>query len=111
VSTVEYRQLLDWWTAELTPLPPPLRLPADLGRAGRPAAQAGPAAHDGVVRFDWGADLAGELTQFVWTQHTRRLDVLLAAYVAVLGYQVWTVHAERVFDARVARFLAVSRDA
>jgi hypothetical protein len=36
---------------------------------------------------------------------------LLAGYVAGLGWQLWKVHEERVFDARVRRFLAVSRAA
>jgi hypothetical protein len=36
---------------------------------------------------------------------------LLAAYVAVLGLQLRKVHADRVFNARVRRFLAVSRAA
>jgi hypothetical protein len=36
---------------------------------------------------------------------------LLAAYLAVLGYQIRKVRADRVFDARVERFLAVSRAA
>jgi hypothetical protein len=34
---------------------------------------------------------------------------LLAAYLAVLGWQLRRVWADRVFDARVARFFAVSR--
>ena len=34
---------------------------------------------------------------------------LLVAYLAVLGRQLWRLRADRVFDARVARFLAVSR--
>lgn len=36
---------------------------------------------------------------------------LLAAYLAVLGRQLWRLRADRVFDARVARFLALSRAA
>jgi hypothetical protein len=36
---------------------------------------------------------------------------LLGAYVAVLGHQLRKLHGERVFDARVQKFLAVSRAA
>ncbi|MBN9523737.1 hypothetical protein J0H58_35365 [bacterium] len=36
---------------------------------------------------------------------------LLVGYLAVLGRQLWSIHADRVFDARIARFLALSRQA
>ncbi|PJE01469.1 MAG: hypothetical protein CK429_35395 [Mycobacterium sp.] len=36
---------------------------------------------------------------------------LLVAYLAMLGHQLLKVHADRVFDARVARLLGVSRAA
>jgi len=36
---------------------------------------------------------------------------LLVAYLATLGHQLMKVHADRVFDARVARFFAASRTA
>ncbi len=36
---------------------------------------------------------------------------LLAGYLAVLGRQLWSIHADHVFDARIARFLALSRQA
>ena len=36
---------------------------------------------------------------------------LLAVYAAVLGRQLWQLHAERVFEARIGRFLAISRAA
>ena len=72
------RRLLDWWTAELTPLPPPMSLPADHDGAGRPA---GPA---GLVPFDWGTELADRLATYCRTRSANPAAVLLAAVQAVL---------------------------
>ncbi len=72
------RRLLDWWTAHLTPLPPPVPLPVDHDGATRPA---GPA---GLVPFDWGTALADQLATYCRTRSATPAAVLLAAVQAVL---------------------------
>ncbi|TCB96886.1 amino acid adenylation domain-containing protein [Micromonospora zingiberis] len=72
------RRLLDWWTRELTPLPPSVPLPTDHDGAARPA---GPA---GLLSFDWGTALADRLATYCRTRPANPAAVLLAAVQAVL---------------------------
>lgn len=65
----------DWWASALTP--PPLVLPVD--RSARPNAHG-----SGLLRFDWGADVAGLLADLHQEEETTPLVVLLAAFQALL---------------------------
>ncbi|MFI1890353.1 AMP-binding protein [Streptomyces jumonjinensis] len=73
-----HRELLDWWTAHLTPLPEPLALPA------APPRSAVAPDRGGVVRFDWGRDTAARLAALCRAERTTPYIVLLAAYQTLL---------------------------
>jgi amino acid adenylation domain-containing protein len=77
-TTPAYRRLLDWWTATLTPLPPPPALPTDRDRS------AVPATHGGVLRFDWGETTAARLAALCASEGAAPLAVVLAAFQALL---------------------------
>jgi amino acid adenylation domain-containing protein len=74
-----FRHLLEWWTAELSPPPPLLALPADRGPG------AGPAPGADVLGFDWGGQLATPLRALVGQEGTTAQVVLLAALQVLLS--------------------------
>jgi (S)-beta-tyrosine adenylation enzyme len=77
-ATPAHREQLDWWISALTPLPPPLTLPTDRVRPS------GPSSGGGVLRFDWGADLAGAVHERSAAAGTTPSVVLLAGFQALL---------------------------
>ncbi|AXB47410.1 non-ribosomal peptide synthetase [Amycolatopsis albispora] len=77
-SSDEHARVLDWWRSELTPPAPPLTLPLHRDRP------AGPSTAGGVVRFNWGAELAGTLGQFAREQGVDPAAVLLTAFTCLL---------------------------
>ncbi|GAT67109.1 AMP-dependent synthetase [Planomonospora sphaerica] len=76
IRTPAFRELLDWWTRTLTPLPPPAALPVDRGRPGAP--------RGGAVRFDWGTEAAAQVAELARAAGTAPSTVLLAALHCLL---------------------------
>ncbi|QFU93303.1 AMP-binding protein [Amycolatopsis sp. YIM 10] len=77
-GSAEHKRMLDWWRDELTPAPPALALPLHRDRP------AGPSVDGGVVRFNWGAELAATLGQFAREQGVDPAAVLLTAFTCLL---------------------------
>ncbi|WP_198166952.1 non-ribosomal peptide synthetase [Microbispora sp. ATCC PTA-5024] len=71
-------ELLEWWTAALTPPPASPALPADRPRPAEPCFRGG------AVRFDWGAGLAHGIARLAEAEGATPLAVVLAGLQALL---------------------------
>ncbi|MGQ5260858.1 non-ribosomal peptide synthetase [Micromonospora sp. ZYX-F-536] len=77
-GTRRWRDLVDWWTAALSPAVPPLVLPADRARP------AGPSWPGGEVRFDWDERMGRALAGLAAAAGAAPRLVLVAAFLALL---------------------------
>ncbi|WP_223178635.1 non-ribosomal peptide synthetase [Streptomyces boluensis] len=78
-GTAGFRELQDWWAAQLTPVPPPLSLPVDRPRPAHPSCAGG------VVPFAFGAPLAARVTRFARRTGVPAAAVLLTAFQTLLS--------------------------
>ncbi|MFM9372898.1 non-ribosomal peptide synthetase [Streptomyces sp. Da 82-17] len=78
-GTADFRELRDWWTQQLTPVPPQPSLPVDRPRPSHPSY----AGH--VLPFVLGAELADRVADFARRTGATAAAVLLTAFQALLS--------------------------